>query len=554
MSETAQNGSIRIDENQFFKEMTLRICGSLEIEKALWHCFIYVRDIIPADELILTVYDPDAGVLEVVATANNKGGAIGSDKIPMPSSVRIHLEKPLKFPRVRMSDDAVKDEIFAVVAERYQWSKSSIIVGRLMIENKFVGSLIVRANGKGRYSENDAALWALINEPAAVALANSRRYLELMKLKELLADDSKYFQNELRRGFSEEIVGAEFGLKGVMEQILKVSPLSSPVLLIGETGTGKELVANAIHSFSPRHNGPLIKVNCGAIPDTLIDSELFGHEKGAFTGAVAQQRGRFERAHRGTIFLDEVSELPLNAQVRLLRVLQEKEIERVGGAQRVTIDVRVVSATNKNLKKLVDEKAFRDDLYYRLCVFPIHIPPLKERNLDIPALVEYFLRKKAKEIGLHFIPKLLPGTIEALAEYDWPGNVRELSNAIERAIIIHEGKPLSFEDIIGLPGHSGGETRLRSAVANLTLSEMEADHIRQALEKTGGRIEGARGAAALLGMNPGTLRHRMRKLKIPFGRAAKGNEKNTVKSVASFGLGVTDTSHKKKSDGSWLSG
>jgi transcriptional regulator with GAF, ATPase, and Fis domain len=512
---------MKVDENKFFREMTLRICGSLEIEKALWNCFLYIRDIIPADELILTVYDPVAGMLEVVATANKKGCIAGSDKIPMPPHVRRQLEEPLKFPRVRMSDDAYNDEIFAVVAERYQWGDSSIIIGRLIIENKFVGSLIVRASGKGMYSEDDATLWSLINEPAAVALANSRRYQELMNLKELLADDSKYFQNELRRGFSEEIVGAEFGLKGVMEQVLKVSPLSSPVLLFGETGTGKELIANAIHSFSPRHNGPLIKVNCGAIPDTLIDSELFGHEKGAFTGAIAQQRGRFERADGGTIFLDEVSELPFNAQVRLLRVLQEKEIERVGGRQSIKIDVRIISATNKDLRKLLGEKAFRDDLYYRLCVFPIHIPPLRERKMDIPALLEYFMRKKTKEIGLHFIPKLVAGAMEALTEYGWPGNVRELSNAIERAIIIHEGKPLSFEDIVGFHPDSGDEIRYRPTETNLTLNEMEADHIRQILETAGGKVEGDRGAAALLGMNPGTLRHRMRKLKIPFGRTAK---------------------------------
>jgi transcriptional regulator with GAF, ATPase, and Fis domain len=521
MTDMTQVYSSEANENQFFREMTLRICGSLEIEKALWHCFLYVRNIMPADELILTVYDPEAGVLEVVATADSNGGSASSDKITMPSSVRSHLEEPLKFPRVRMSENAYKDEIFAVVAERYKWVDSSIIVGRLIVENKFVGSLIVRARGIGRYSDDNASLWGLVNEPAAVALANSRRYLELMNLKELLADDSKYFQNELRRGFSEEIVGAEFGLQGVMEQILKVSPLSSPVLLFGETGTGKELVANAIHSFSPRHNGPLIKLNCGAIPETLIDSELFGHEKGAFTGAVAQQRGRFERAHGGTIFLDEVSELPLNAQVRLLRVLQEKEIERVGGRQHIKVDVRVVSATNKDLKKLVVEKAFRDDLFYRLCVFPIHIPPLRERKIDIPALVEFFLRKKAKEIGLHFIPKLLPGTIEALLEYDWPGNVRELSNAIERAIIIQGGKPLSSEDIIGIPAQLGDKTRHESAQENLTLRDMEADHIRSVMKKAGGRVEGEQGAAALLGMNPGTLRHRMRKLKIPFGRTAK---------------------------------
>jgi transcriptional regulator with GAF, ATPase, and Fis domain len=269
----------KVDENEFFREMTLRICGSLEIEKALWNSFRYLRDILPADELMLTVYDSDSGVLEVVATANDDGGFAGSDKIPMPQRFRRQLEEPLKFARVRTLDHAYDDGIFAEVANRYSWTESSLIVSRLIVEGKFVGSFIVRAHGKGRYAAEHEKLWAMINEPAAIALANSRRYIELMQLKELLADDSRYFQNELRRGFSEEIVGAEFGLKGVMEQVLKVAPLSSPVLLGGETGTGKELMANAIHSFSPRHAGPLIKVNCGAIPDTLIDSELFGHEK-----------------------------------------------------------------------------------------------------------------------------------------------------------------------------------------------------------------------------------------------------------------------------------
>ena len=338
---------MKIDENQFFREITLRICGSLEIEKALWHCFLYIRNIMPADELILTVYDPFAGTLDVVAAANEKGGVTRADKILMHPHLRRQLEDPARFPRVRASEDVYKDEIMGLVGERYRWPDSSIMVARLIIEDKFVGSLIIRADGKKRYTDEDERLWSLINEPAAVALANSRQYLELVGLKELLADESKYFQNELRRGFSEEIVGAEFGLKGVMEQVLKVAPQPSPVMLFGETGTGKELVANAIHNFSPRNSGPLIKVNCGAIPDSLIDSELFGHEKGAFTGAFAQQRGRFERAHGGTIFLDEVSELPLNAQVRLLRVLQEKEIERVGGTKSIKVDIRIISATTR---------------------------------------------------------------------------------------------------------------------------------------------------------------------------------------------------------------
>lgn len=510
-----------VDEKTFFSEITMRICGSLDIEKALWNCFLYVRDVLPVDELILTVYDPTIGALEIVATADKNGGTARSDKTMMPPHLRRQLESVIRYPRVRMLDDVFQDEIVGLVAQQCDWPDSSIIVGRLIIEGKFVGSFIARATGKGRYSEYHAQLWSLVNEPAAIALANSQRYVELLRLKELLADDSKYFQEELRRSFGEQIVGSHFGLRGVMEHVMRVASLPSPVLLIGETGTGKEVIANAIHNLSPRNSGPLIKVNCGAIPESLIDSELFGHEKGAFTGAFMQKRGRFERAHGGTIFLDEVGELPPQAQVRLLRVLQEKEVERVGGSHPIKVDIRILSATHKDLEGLVTDGSFRSDLYYRLGVFPIRIPPLRERKVDIPALVEFFMRKKAKEMGLRSIPQLAPGAMDQLMAYDWPGNVREVGNAVERALILSGSNLLQFDDILGFKNEPLLESQSHELEGPLALHEVEARHIRKILDLTDGRIEGRKGAATLLGMHPGTLRHRMKKLGIPFGRLAK---------------------------------
>lgn len=508
---------MKIDENEFFKEVTLRICGSLDLEKALWHCFLYIREVIPADELSLTVYDLELGVLERVVSATEAGGTAYADKIPMPPHLRREFEEVLRYPRVRRSNDAFQDPIANIMAMTFGWSDSSIIIARLIIEGHFVGSLIVRANGKNRYNEEHERLWSLVNEPAAVALANSRQYLELLRLEEILTDDNKYFQDELRKSAGDEIIGLRTGLRNVMDQVVKVAPLSSPVLLLGETGTGKEVIANAIHNLSPRSTGPLIKVNCGAIPETLIDSELFGHEKGAFTGALFRKRGRFERADGGTIFLDEVGELPPQAQIRLLRVIQEKEIERVGGAGPIKIDIRVISATHRDPVRLLEEGIFREDLYYRLGVFPINIPPLRRRKEDIPGLVEHFIREKSKEMGLIAPARIEPGAIDRLMEYDWPGNVRELSNVIERALIQSDGKPLTFNDIPGdrLAGVSSVSIQQNQDVRLVTV---EACHIQRVMELTGGRIEGKGGAAELLDVNPGTLRHRMRKLGISFGR------------------------------------
>lgn len=506
-----------IDENTFFREVSVRICGSLEIGKALMNTFQYVSQVMPIDELIIVVYDWEMGCINIIAEADVSGARLASEELPLTPALQREIEKAEQAPRARKADQATDDPILSRIARHLKWPPSSVLVNRLLIEGKYVGAFVASVAGEGRFTEEHLHAWALVNETAAIALANHQRYLEVTRLKDLLADDKQYLQNELRKGFREKLVGADFGLRDVMDKVQRVAPLSSPVLLIGETGTGKEVVANAIHDLSQKSDGPLIKVNCGAIPETLVDSELFGHEKGAFTGAIAQKRGRFERAHGGTIFLDEVSELPPQVQVRLLRVIQEKEIERVGGTRPIKVDVRIISATNRDLEMLIEKGQFREDLYFRLSVFPISVPPLRERKDDIPALVHYFIQKKAREMALAVVPALAPGEIDGLLTYDWPGNVRELENAVERAIILSDDRYLTFGNIAGREPSSGQRNPWGGQETD-RLDRLEARHIEAVLAKAGGKVSGKGGAAELLGINSNTLRHRMRKLGIKFGR------------------------------------
>lgn len=332
-------------------------------------------------------------------------------------------------------------------------------------------------------------------------------YAEIKKLQEQLQAENVYLRQEVARGHNfGEIIGQSPVLSQVFSQVEQVAPMNATVLLLGETGTGKGVVARAIHSSSTRKSRPLITVNCTTLPATLIESELFGRERGAFTGSDTKQIGRFELADGGTIFLDEIGEMPLELQCKLLRVIQDGEFERLGSPRTIKTDVRIIAATNRNLREEVRNGKFREDLFYRLNVFPITMPPLRQRQEDIPLLVNHFVIKFNKKIGRN-IETVSKETLNALQEYHWPGNVRELESVIERAVIISPGSALQvldrFDTFRKAEEPSGQDVK--------ALVELEHDHVLQVLQKTGWRIEGKNGAALLLGLNPSTLRARMRK-------------------------------------------
>jgi transcriptional regulator with GAF, ATPase, and Fis domain len=348
---------------------------------------------------------------------------------------------------------------------------------------------------------------------AALKLHNERDNASREREK-LEADRRALLQRLDRDDVSDTLVGADTGLRDVIRRAEQVAPTDAPVLLLGETGAGKEVIARAIHRRSRRSGGPIVRVNCGAIPQGLIDSELFGHEKGSFTGAIATRKGWFERADGGTLFLDEIGELPHDAQVRLLRILQDGVFERVGAQRSHHVDVRIVAATHQDLQQMVSAGRFREDLWYRLSVFPIEIPPLRDRPEDIPALASHFASRAGHRIGGSAL-YLTGQDVELLLTYSWPGNVRELAAVIERAVILGDGKRLQLGAALGTVGPRDGgraSTAEHESYSVVPLQEAMARHIERALRACGGRIEGRQGAAALLRINPHTLRSRMRKL------------------------------------------
>jgi transcriptional regulator with GAF, ATPase, and Fis domain len=404
--------------------------------------------------------------------------------------------------------------------------RGDVIAGPLVDEEGPQGVLVLVADE--RFGDHHERKVLSLLEPFRLALENDRCFHELARLREAMEADNRALRSRLeRQDIADTIVGGDSGLREVTERITQVAATDVPVLVFGETGTGKEVVARAIHARSPRTKGPIVCVNCGAIPPGLVDSELFGHERGSFTGASATRKGWFERADGGTLFLDEIGELPLEAQVRLLRVLQERMFERVGGTRSIHVDVRVVAATHRNLEDMVQAGAFREDLWYRLSVFPIYLPPLRERPNDIPALAAHFGWKAGKRLGgAPLVPS--EAEVELLIGYDWPGNVRELAAVIERAAILGGGKKLNVAAALGVRTGSPRSTPPAPVIelvppprandAFLTLDQAMSEHIARALERTGGRIEGKGGAADLLDINPHTLRSRMKKLGVEWNR------------------------------------
>jgi formate hydrogenlyase transcriptional activator len=427
---------------------------------------------------------------------------------PMPAAEVMRTRKPV------LIEDWRQEARFSRAPRIAQvWSDMNIIslaAYPLDFRGELLGSIGYAARRKIDLHEFE--LLGIFADQAAIAIKSAYLFRELDRHKDRLQVENAYLQDEIRvdSGF-EHIVGESPALRTVLRKVRQVAAVETTVLLTGETGTGKELVARAIHEGSPRKDRPLIKINCGAIPQGVVESELFGHEKGAFTGALQKRIGRFELADKGTLFMDEVGELPLETQVKLLRVLQEQEFERVGSTRPMKVDVRLIAATNRDIDREVAEGRFRPDLYYRLNVFPIRIPPLRERPSDIPLLVQHFLAQLQRKLARP-LKGVEPRSMEQLQRYAWPGNIRELQNVLERACVLARGPVVSLAE----PLRANGSTVSPSAtVPSLsTLDESERAHIRRALTAAGGRVHGSDGAAVMLGINPSTLRSRMQKLGI----------------------------------------
>lgn len=453
-------------------------------------------------------FEPVAGESLDALLARSTGAPAGTlpDRIPMANSVMEHVRTT---GRPYVCPDLARLQRFADEPRLLTFGYRAYVLCPLVVRERMLGAIRFIHDHPREYTTEEVALFSEIAEVLAVAVANALAYQEIDTLRQKLQAENLVLKESMfeSNGF-EELVGSSAGLKQVLAAIEKVASTDSTVLILGETGTGKELVAKAIHRKSRRAGNPMVKLNCAAIPESLIASELFGHERGAFTGAMQKRVGRFEMANRSSLFLDEVGEVPLEMQVTLLRVLQEQEFERVGGNQTIRTDARLIAATNRDLSQAIADGRFRSDLYYRLSVFPIQVPALRERREDIPILVEY-LTSRACERTCKKIEHVDRETMHALVDYDWPGNIRELQNVIERGVILAENGILRIDpSILGVRGaaESTSETDV--------LHQRERELIESALAETKGRVAGSKGAASRLRLSASTLESKIRALGI----------------------------------------
>jgi transcriptional regulator with GAF, ATPase, and Fis domain len=500
-------------------EVWREACRQIELGPSLERSAAILRRRLPLDAIWIRRIDLAGGAVETAAIARSRAG-----DSPAPGRSELaprDLERLLAWCRrsqiAHLPAARMQDRLPGLLAPGLE---GDVLAGPLLGEEGPLGVVALLARPPRAFRQEHEELLAALLEPFAVALENDRRLREMKTLREAAEADRLSLLARLgRKELAETIVGVEGGLRPVMERVERVARLDVPVLILGETGSGKEVVARAIHTRSRRASGPFQRVNCGAIPAGLIDSELFGHERGSFTGAVTDRKGWFERADGGTLFLDEIGELPLEAQVRLLRVLQDGVLERVGGHRPLSVDVRIVAATHRDLHAMIEEQRFREDLWYRIAVFPIHLAPVRDRVEDIPALATHFALRAATRFGT---PPLVPSEddLALLVRYPWPGNVREVAAVMERAVILSDGHRLEVARALGPlpPPRTGVAKRADEAPALADLDAAMAAHIESALARTRGRIEGEHGAAVLLGINPHTLRARMRKLGVDWRR------------------------------------
>jgi PAS domain S-box-containing protein len=496
-------------EEALLLQVTNTLISSLDIRRLLAAISASVHQVTAEDYINLALYDQGIGKLRLhtLDVPPGEGPLTEGTPIPAegwPASEAFTTREPLVIGSLKEMERFSSDFID-------RWARMGLKSGcwlPLLSRGRALGTLVIGSQQDSAFTDRDVRVLSHVASQVALALDNAGAYRQLAELKDRLAEEKAYLEEELRTEYNfEEIVGESPALKRTLKQVEAVAPTDATVLILGETGTGKELIARAIHDLSTRRARTFVKLNCAAIPSGLLESELFGHEKGAFTGAISQKIGRLELAHQGTLFLDEVGDIPLELQPKLLRALQEKEFERLGSTRTIPVDLRLIAATNRDLARMVKDRQFRSDLYYRLRVFPVQVAPLRGRSADIPILVHHFVQKHARRMNKR-IDTIPPDAMQTLQRWHWPGNVRELENFIERAVILSPGPVLR----VPLSELSASEEDAGSAKKLSTLEAAEREHILRALRESKGLIAGPEGAAARLGLKRTTLNSKMRKL------------------------------------------